>query len=539
MNFKKNKPTNKHFSMGKKLITVSVIIFVILTVAIWSYAVTRVGIYTENLNQIEYTKSENRLTQAKNRLLDLYEESKHQVLFLSDLIESDYVDNSNFKYSKKTLFYFLKNKPNYFQARVIDSYGLELIKIENYNNYTTVYEKEKLQDKSNLYYFKEALNLKKGKVYVSDLDLNIENNKIEKPYRPTIRFFTVFNDSKNNVKGIVGLNLDANYWLNHVGNNYVSILNSKDELFYSEDKNSKLYRVSDIDLDRKDIYGNNIYKTKKINLEGRYDWTIYTSQNTVSINEKISAFKKSTYLMTLFLNMGILLFVYIIYKLYYKNKRISSLNTSVNLRLEERNTLLKEIHHRVKNNLQVITSLLNLQSRYVKDDEMKSLLKYSQYRIQSMALLHETLYKSTDLSKINYSNYINQLVSGLIVSMKGSNNNIELDLDIEPIHFNIDTSIPLGLAINEIITNSLKYAFNDDKGIISVKLKKHLNDTYLLEIGDNGRGFPKDVTFRNTESLGLKLVHKLVLQLEGNIEKDNTKPGTNYIIHFQEIQEIS
>ncbi|QWX85561.1 hypothetical protein H0I23_07950 [Cellulophaga sp. HaHaR_3_176] len=525
--------------MGKKLIVISVIIFVILTITVWFVAITRVNIYTENLNHIESSKSENRLSRANTELLNLYETSKKKVLFLSDLVQLDYNENLSFEKSKDILLLFLKNNDGYFQARVIDSSGMELINIENVHNNITVFKQQNLENKFNRYYFQEAIKLKKGKVYTSDLDLNIENNEIEIPYRPTIRFFTSFYDSEHKTIGVVGLNLDAEEWLNFVGSDYISILNSKKELYYSNEEDIKLYDKSAIDLTTKDVFGNPIYKSKKIILEGHNDWTIYTSLNTPLIKKKIDSFKKTTYLMTLFLNLGILFFAYTIHKFYFKNKYISSLNTSINLRLEERNTLLKEIHHRVKNNLQVITSLLNLQARYIKDEEVKSMLKYSQYRIQSMALLHETLYKSTDLSKINYSDYVNQLVSGLIVSMKGSNNKIDLELDIDNIHFNIDTSIPLGLTINEIVTNSLKYAFINEKGIISIKLKKNTNNSYLLEIGDNGKGFPKDVTFRNTETLGLKLVHKLVVQLNGNIEKDNTKTGTNYIINFEEIQELS
>jgi two-component sensor histidine kinase len=525
--------------MNRKLVITSVFVFIIFSIGIWSFYFKRIAMYKESFSETIISQSNNDLREANTQLQNLYETSKKTVLYLCDLVEQDFKEYNSIIEAKKNFIFFLKNDKNYFQARVIDESGKELIKTENINNNILSYEKEHLQNKANRYYFQEAIKLKKGQVYISDLDLNVENNEIEQPYRPTIRFFTSFFDQNNNPKGIVGLNLSASSWLNKISPKKIGILNSKNEVFYSADKNETLYKLSEKDLTKKDEYGIPIYISKEISLGGFNNWTIYTTLKTAVIKEKIEDYNSSVFFMALFLNVGLLFFLYIISRLYYKNKRISLLNTSINTRLEERNTLLKEIHHRVKNNLQVVTSLLNLQSRYINDPDVKSMLRYSQYRIQSMALLHETLYKSEDLSKINYSNYLNQLVGGLIVSMKGSNNQIELKLDIDDVFFNIDTSIPLGLVINEIVTNSLKYAFEDDKGIISIELKKLKNDNYLLKIGDNGKGIPKSISFRTTSTLGLKLVHKLVLQLQGNIEKDNTKPGTNYIIMFEEIQELS
>ena len=208
--------------------------------------------------------------------------------------------------------------------------------------------------------------------------------------------------------------------------------------------------------------------------------------------------------------------------------------------LEEKKVLLKEIHHRVKNNLQVITSLLSLQSSFIEDEKTKGLFRYSQYRINSMAMVHEMLYQSDSLSKIDYNEYLHSLISKLIISFKGNDNNIKLEIDSGNVEINIDTAIPLGLLINEIITNSLKYGFKGrNNGKLTIKLKKEKNTNYILKIGDNGIGFSDETTFRNTSSLGLKLIHKLSLQLRGNIELDNSKEGTNYILHFHEIEQTS
>lgn len=222
-----------------------------------------------------------------------------------------------------------------------------------------------------------------------------------------------------------------------------------------------------------------------------------------------------------------------------KNNTKLELNISqINQQNKEKDILLKEIHHRVKNNLQVITSLLSLQSYNITDDKTKELFSHSQYRINSMAMIHEMLYQNNDLSKINYAAYLEQLVSRLVSSIKGPENNIQIDMDVPNIYLNIDTAIPLGLLINEIVTNALKYGLPDDRnGVLSIKITALETPNFKLEIGDNGVGFSKDINHRNTSSLGLKLIHQLTRQLNGTITKDNAKKGTNYLLHFQEIEQ--
>ena len=205
----------------------------------------------------------------------------------------------------------------------------------------------------------------------------------------------------------------------------------------------------------------------------------------------------------------------------------------------EKAILLKEIHHRVKNNLQVITSLLSLQSSFVDDEKVKELFKYTQYRINSMALVHEMLYNTNDIKEINYHDYLSQLMSSLLNSMKGKNS-IELKVNTSDIYLNIDTSIPLGLLINEIVTNALKYGLKDNpKGKLHAKLTKAQYPYFVLEIGDNGKGFDDDINLKTIKSLGLKLIQKLTQQLKGRIIKDKSKEGTNYILTFQQIKQTS
>ena len=219
-----------------------------------------------------------------------------------------------------------------------------------------------------------------------------------------------------------------------------------------------------------------------------------------------------------------------------KNNLTQKLNDAMQLSLKERGLLLKEIHHRVKNNLQVITGLLSLQSSHHKNTDLQPAFKSMQYRINTMGLIHQMLYQSEELSKIDYGQYINKLVFELVSSMAGADNNIKLNITHPVFHLNVNTAIPLGLIINEIITNSLKYGIKDNPNPeISVKISPQEHSKYIIEIGDNGPGFPEDVSLEKTQTLGLKLIQNLTLQLNGSIEKDASKKGTNYIIYFEEI----
>lgn len=219
--------------------------------------------------------------------------------------------------------------------------------------------------------------------------------------------------------------------------------------------------------------------------------------------------------------------------------KMKSQSEEIEHSLEEKKIMIKEIHHRVKNNLQIITALLSLQSSFIEEEEIKAIFRYSQYRIDSMAMVHEMLYQSNDLAKINYKEYIEQLVINLIDTLKGRKNKIELEIDVPEFALNIDTAIPLGLIINEVITNSLKYGLSNNKGKIRLKITKLKHPNFVMEISDDGKGYPDEINFRNTNSLGLLLIHKLSLQLRGGIEKDNTKKGTHYIVTFQEIEQTS
>jgi PAS domain S-box-containing protein len=201
--------------------------------------------------------------------------------------------------------------------------------------------------------------------------------------------------------------------------------------------------------------------------------------------------------------------------------------------LNEKEVLLKEVHHRVKNNMQVISSILNLQSSYVKDEYALGLLKESQNRIKTMAYIHESLYQNKTFTSINFSEYISTLTNNILQSYAAATQKVRLVLEVQKVILNLDTSIPAGLIINELVTNSIKHAFTGaNDGIILINLHTK-NNALFLEVSDNGKGFPKEVDFKNTNSLGLQLVNTLIEQLNGTVElTENKYKGTSFFINF-------
>ncbi|HEY9608012.1 PAS domain S-box protein [Allocoleopsis sp.] len=209
--------------------------------------------------------------------------------------------------------------------------------------------------------------------------------------------------------------------------------------------------------------------------------------------------------------------------------------TQIKESLREKEVLLQEIHHRVKNNLQVISSLLDLQSQYIDDSAMLEAFRESHNRIRSMALIHEQLYQSKDCAKINFSEYITSLTNDLFRAYGVHPGQITLELEIEEVTLNINTAIPCGLIISELVSNALKHAFPQGRaGIIKVALYSDADNQLTLQVTDNGIGFPEDSEFRTVKSLGLQLVSVLANQLEGTLELDR-RLGTQFKITFFEI----
>jgi two-component sensor histidine kinase len=201
--------------------------------------------------------------------------------------------------------------------------------------------------------------------------------------------------------------------------------------------------------------------------------------------------------------------------------------------LKEKEVLLQEVHHRVKNNMMIITNLLLMQSKQIEDEHYREMFNISINRIKSMALIHEKLYRFGDLAKVDFNDYLEDMIKTIFKSYGLSSRKVALKTDVEGVTFGVDTAIPCGLIINELISNSLKHSFPENmEGEIKVALHRNDKTEVKLTVSDNGIGMPEDMDFRNTDSLGLTLVIALVKQLKGEIELLREK-GTEFVITFK------
>lgn len=201
--------------------------------------------------------------------------------------------------------------------------------------------------------------------------------------------------------------------------------------------------------------------------------------------------------------------------------------------LREKDILLKEIHHRVKNNLQVVSSMLRLQADYIADDSARAFFDASRTRVETMSLIHEKLYRAKDLARIDFREYADDLATNLSIINTRSVGQAEVKIDVEGIMLDINNSIPCGLIINELVSNAFKHAFSDDRrGKVTISMRRVNENRIVLAVSDDGIGFPEDMDFRNTSSLGLQLVNSLVTQLDGTIALDRTG-GTTFRIEFE------
>lgn len=204
--------------------------------------------------------------------------------------------------------------------------------------------------------------------------------------------------------------------------------------------------------------------------------------------------------------------------------------------LAEKESLLREIHHRVKNNMQVIASLFQLQSRYVKDERLLAQFREGQDRIRSMALIHEKLYQSKSLAEIDFAGYLRELV-GMLQCSYQTHATPALDLRLEPVHLPVDTAIPIGLIVNELVTNCFKYAFPAGRaGKVTIELRAGEGRQWLVAVRDDGVGLPLGFNFATVETLGLRLVRILARQIGGEVHARSSHTGTEVRLQFEQPQ---
>jgi PAS domain S-box-containing protein len=204
--------------------------------------------------------------------------------------------------------------------------------------------------------------------------------------------------------------------------------------------------------------------------------------------------------------------------------------------LKEKSVMLNEIHHRVRNNLAVVTSLLGLQSDYASDESRARMLQDCQARIRSMSLAHDLLYDSKNLGEINMDNYVGSLIDNLVITLGGAAASVEFKKEIEGVFFGLDTAVPLGLVLTELIANCLKHAFPDqEKGLVRISIRAIGEKRFELVVGDNGVGTPESLDPENPESLGLELVNVFAQQIKGEMEITR-ETGTQVRITFKELE---
>ena len=286
------------------------------------------------------------------------------------------------------------------------------------------------------------------------------------------------------------------------------------------------YKNSQIEL-VKNIYSKDLsktlatYKTKNALIEKELEIT----------HEKDRA--KFFIIIAVLIGLFFLVSLFILRKIKRQSAELSKKNVLINNTLKEKELLVKEVHHRVKNNFQIVSSLLELQSKGIEDEKALALANEGKNRVKSMALIHQKLYQDKS-GLVNFDEYIQLLVKEL-GSLYRSKNKIKTNISSKNMKFDVDTAIPLGLIINELITNSYKYAFGESKeNELLISINKEVNEDFKLVIEDNGPGISEDFDIKKAKSLGLRLVNRLVKQLHGKLNVTN-KNGTRFEIFFKDI----
>ncbi len=480
---------------------------------------------------------------------------------------------------------FSMKKKIYDQIRFLNNHGMEIVRVNFNNGHPHIVPKQKLQSKAQRYYFREISQQKYGRIFVSPFDLNIEEEKIEQPLKPVIRFGTPVVDKDGQKRGMVILNylglevfqrlkkLSANtsgqfiflnaegYWLKGLkqedewGFMYENKITQTFQNSFSQAGYHVFSRETGQFYTSKGLFTfNTIYpparcQTSIAKFEIPPDspssspknnyWKILSYVPSNVLDAKPSQlFSELLILYAILAGLLTLISWYLANVQSHRSKEITERKQAeerLKASLQEKEVLIQEIHHRVKNNLQVISSLLKLQSRYAKDEDTLTIFQESQNRIQAMSAIHEILYQSNNLASIPSKEYIETLVKNLSVSYGLRSEEIALTIDVQNIPLRIDDAISCGLIINELISNSIKHAFPERKeGTIEITLKL-LNKTVQLVVEDNGIGIPENLNIANSKSMGLRLIHFMVEELQGTLLLDRTR-GTQFQIQFMPIQ---
>ncbi|MFT7156697.1 MAG: two-component sensor histidine kinase [Parvicella sp.] len=425
--------------------------------------------------------------------------------------------------------------------------GTEKMLSYSYNNIAISFSDIKMYD-SALHYLKisEKFKLKNdsrsdlASTYLNYAEIYVELNdtiNFNKYYSNGIAIAEDYND-----KFVINSLITAKSTIQAQNNNYkdayLNILKVIEQL--NDDKIDQ--EQQQIATSVLNVQFNDKRKTQKINNLAEANDKLIDQNNEINLQKNNLKMKDqlSFYLILALIGCAIFL-ISMILILFQKNKKLANNASTIEKAMvdlnksqgsiEEKETLIKEVHHRVKNNLQIIKSLVRLQKNNVQDSTTKSILSEFELRVSSMALVHESLYKSDDLSKVNINAYYEKLIYSLIEAYSVSQS-IETNMNIDVVSLELDTLIPLGLLTNEIISNALKYGLKgQEKGLLTINFYLK-NDFYYLYISDNGLGFPVDMEERVSNSLGMELIDALVQQLDGEMIR-SSNPGAQYNIKFK------
>lgn len=314
----------------------------------------------------------------------------------------------------------------------------------------------------------------------------------------------------------------------------ITALRAKSNLYNALSKYFNAFNDYKTAIEYQQKYHNTFVEIK----EKQRDQTVYDLETNYQTEKKERELESKKANETLFIIslvfLGILLTLVSFF--YIKNRKKNLLLAQQKLllesTLEDKNILLKEIHHRVKNNLQVISSLLSLQQRQINDVKASQALQEGRDRVKAMALIHQNLYQDTDIIGVEINDYVNKLANSLVKNYKLEETNIKLNIDVDAVKLDIDTIIPIGLVINELISNALKYAFTDqDYGILNIYLKQKHN-VLILSVTDNGKGLPQNFNIEQISSLGFRLIKAFSDKLGAKITIDSSKQGTKISLNI-------
>ncbi|MBX7051000.1 MAG: PAS domain S-box protein [Flavobacteriales bacterium] len=346
----------------------------------------------------------------------------------------------------------------------------------------------------------------------------LTQEKLEKERRNATEQKAKLESIFNSTENLMMWTLDTDYHITVMNRNFASWMN--DQFDVKVNVGDNILKVLEPHLDE-DLYQGQL-RAFENGFKGRPQQFEFALKNLRNETTWLQAFLNPVYMDDKQEELSCLL---------YDNTERKEFDRRIRDSLKEKEVLLQEVHHRVKNNLQVISSILNLQSSYVKDEKTLEVLRESQQRIKSMSFLHETIYRTADFSKLEFTNYLRSIASNLIQSYRTSETQIIFEDNMETVFLNLDQSIPCGLIVNELVSNALKYAF---KGRKKGRLKISLNETdniVNLMISDDGVGLPKEFNYDKTDSLGIQLVYALIEQLDAKMEVTNKK-GASFSISF-------